>query len=330
MTTTRRVFSNFERFSTVVAEEQAGEFVDLNDTTANWSAWKIIRAVRSGDIVILNIDHGRLYQLCLLRMLFFWKAFRLVSVDILLRRPNRLSRRLFQLVQRILLKRVDLFVLYFRDTRGYQQLFGLPPKRMRYVPFKVNGWEDGLEGYRADPASGSYVICAGQTLRDLSTYLSACQLAEVPGVLLSPGKQLFQRHGTQLDPQQLPPNVRLEYHSDGNDETFLDWLKNAAIVVIPRFKNDISSTGISTYLISMAASRCVVLSRGPGAEDVLTEGQAVLVDPESPEELAAALQTLWNNTEQRVAVAKRGRQYAEQVGGERRLLRDVLNAALKG
>lgn len=328
MTLQRRIFSNFERFSSIVNEEQAGEYVDLNSPSDRWSAWKIIRTVRTGDVVILNIDHARLYQLCFFRMLFFWKAFRLVSVDILLRRPTRLSRKLFRLVQRILLPRVDRFILYFRDTRGYEQLFGLRPDRIRYVPFKVNGWEDGLDNYQADPASGNYVICAGQTLRDLKTYFEACRIANVPAVLLSPGKQLFRRHGTQLDSQTLPPNVRIEYHSDGKDETFLDWLKNAAIVVIPRFKQDISSTGISTYLSSMAASRCVILSKGPGAEDVLVEGQAVLVDPEDVPQLANALKTYWKDSQLRAAVALRGRRYAEQLQGEQRLLRDVLKTAL--
>ncbi len=330
MTRQRKVFSNFERFSSVVAAEAEGEYVDLNDPLGNWSAWKLIREVRSGDVVILNIDHQRLYQLCLLRLLFFWKSFRLVSVDILLRRPTRLSRKLMRWLQVFLLKRVDLFILYFRDTRDYQRLFGLRPERIRYVPFKVNGWEEGLEDYQADPTTGDYVICAGQTLRDLNTFCEACRLAEVPGVLLSPGNQLFQRHGTQLDSHKLPPNVRLEVHSDGNDETFLDWLKQAAIVVIPRFANDISSTGISTYLTSMAASRCVVLSRGPGAEDVLTEGQAVLVEPEDPQQLANELRTLWNDPEKRAAVARRGRAYAERVQGESRLLHDVLKTALEG
>lgn len=121
-----------------------------------------------------------------------------------------------------------------------------------------------------------------------------------------------------------PKNLRLEVHNDGKEETFLNWIKNAAIVVIPRFYFDISSTGISTYLCSMAAWRCVILSKGPGAEDLLLDNQAILVDPEDPNQLANAILNVWNNKSLRRKVAINGRKYAEQLQGEDRLLDDIL------
>lgn len=323
----RRIYSNFQRFRSTVEDSGAFELIDVDDPIKVWSAWQIFWNAGNHDIVILNIDHGRLYRLCLLRTIFFWKRFKLVSVDILLRRPTNWKRKLFRFYQRLMLKRVDRFVLYFRNTSYYEQLFGLKKDRICYVPFKVNDWELGIDRYEADPASGEYVICAGQTLRDVSTFIKACEKANVPAVLLTPGKDLMKRHGTQLAFDNLPANVRIEYHTDGKEETFLTWLKEAAIVVIPRFKTDISSSGISTYLSSMASWRCVVLSQGPGAEDVLTDGQAVIVPAEDVEDLGKTLQRLWNDPLERSKVAQRGRKYAEEVQGEERLLRDVFRVS---
>lgn len=325
----RRIYSNFQRFKPIVEASGAFELIDVDDPSHVLSAWQIFWGAGKQDIVILNIDHARLYKLCLLRTIFFWKRFKLVSVDILLRRPTNWKRKLFRFYQRLMLKRVDQFVLYFRNTSYYEKLFGLRKERICYVPFKVNDWELGINLYEADTASGEYVICAGQTLRDVGTFIKACEKANVPAVLLTPGKDLMKRHGTQLSFDHLPANVRLEYHTDGKEETFLKWLKEAAIVVIPRFKTDISSSGISTYLSSMAAWRCVILSQGPGAEDVLTDGQAVIVPAEDVEALAQTLKKLWNDPLERSKIALRGRKYAEEVQGEERLLREVFRVSIQ-
>lgn len=325
----RRIYSNFQRFKDIVEESGEFEWIDLDGAEKTWSAWEIFRTAKAQDIVLLNIDHRRLYLLCLFRTLFFWKRFKLVSVDVLLRRPTNWKRRLFRFYQCWMLRQVDRFILYFRDTSHYQRLFGLRSERIRYVPFKVNDWELGINHYQADPASGEYVICAGQTLRDVNTFVAACEKAAVPAILLTPGKDLMKRHGTHLALENLPANVKLEYHTDGKEETFLKWLKEAAIVVIPRFKTDISSSGISTYLSSMAAWRCVVISQGPGAEDVLTDGQAVVVPAEDVDALAQTLKRLWNDPLERGRIALCGRKYAESVQGEERLLRDVLRVAVE-
>ena len=79
----------------------------------------------------------------------------------------------------------------------------------------------------------------------------------------------------------------------------------------------------------MAAWRCVILSQGPGAEDVLTDGQAVIVPAEDVEALAQTLKKLWNDPLERSKIALRGRKYAEEVQGEERLLRDVFRVSIQ-
>jgi glycosyltransferase involved in cell wall biosynthesis len=110
-------------------------------------------------------------------------------------------------------------------------------------------------------------------------------------------------------------------------EDYLGFIERARMVVIPRFKGDIAPTGISTYLVAMALGRCVVISEGPGAGDVLTD-EAALVPPEDPARLAEQVKLLWEDEPARSAIAARGRAYAERARGEDRLLADILRASL--
>lgn len=252
----------------------------------------------------------------------------MVSVDILMRRPKTLGQRCSARIKRMLLTQVDLFLVYFRNTRGLSDYFGIEPSRIGYVPFKVNSWENGLAEQPKPVTTSSYAICAGQTLRDIQTFVDAVRISGVPGVLLTPGRELMKRHGTELSIANPPPNLRVVVHDDGKEATFLKWIRESSVVVIPRFLHDITSTGISTYLCAMAMERCVILSKGPGADDILTNGQAVLVDPESSHQLAGALNTLWKDDELRSRIARKGRKYVEGLKGEDRLLRDVLQLAL--
>ncbi len=323
----RLIFTNFRRLDERLRYSQVYHHTFIGDGQGSWSAWDVFKNAKTADAVILNIDANRLLKLCALRYLFPFRKFKLISVDIVLRKPNSFKQKMMALVKSLLLKQVDLLVLYFKHTSGYEKYFAIQKKQIHYVAFKVNSWEQQFKDYSADPTTGAYVLCAGQTSRDLRTYIEAVRIAGVPAVLLTPGTSLMQQHGTELITEGYPQNLRLETHSDGREETFLTWIKNAAVVVIPRFSFDISATGISTYLCSMAAWRCVVLSKGPGAEDILTDDQAILVDPEDPNQLAKAILAAWNDSGLRRKIAINGRKYAEQLQGEDSLLDDILKLA---
>jgi glycosyltransferase involved in cell wall biosynthesis len=277
--------------------------------------WRLLWLARYADAVVLDNGYAYLISFCFLKMFSPWR-FNLMFVDFNLYVPGSSLARLFALFKVVALKAVDHFAQLFKDTAGYQHYFGIDPKRNSYLPFKVNGWEAGLDTYVADPCDGSYAICVGRTFRDHKTFIEAMRLCGLPGVLLVP-------EGGPESNYDLPPNVRLEIHSDGNSETFINWIKGAAVVVIPRFANAISPNGISTYLTAMAAHRCVVLTRGPGAEDLL-RGEALLVCPEQPRCMADTVELAWKGLDLRKSVATKGRSYAEQLQGERRYMTDLL------
>jgi glycosyltransferase involved in cell wall biosynthesis len=284
---------------------------------------KYLKQCANADLVIIDNDAGKVYLACLIRPFF---RFRLVSVDILLRPPRGYRDRLLCLLRRALLTQVDKFILYFKNTVGYQRYYGINPSKIHYVPFKVNGMGESV--FPAASPEGDYVLCAGRTLRDLRTFVAAMEVAGCPGLLLQQQDKEMQAHGTTPFAGNLPPNLRVALHEGDELATFLQFIAGAKLVVIPRFKDDIASTGISTYLMAMGLGKCVILSRGPGAEDLLKD-EALLVEPENVAALAKAIRVMWEDDSRRKQIAAAGKRYADQCQGSRRLAQDVWKSSLR-
>lgn len=318
-----RILSNFKSLDQVILPEQEIVHDYLDDRS---SALQFLRQCLRADVVILNIDQWRLILAALLRWLPFVR-FRLVSVDLILRRPKSAKGRLKASIKKLLLAGVDRFVLYFKNLESYQRFYGIGPDRVVYIPFKVNGWESIVARPR-QKAAGDFVLCAGRTLRDTVTFVEAMRHVECPGVLLQQKRELLDAHGTSAWSGELPSNVKLIVDESDRFEDYLEFVAQARLVVIPRFKHDIAPTGISTYLVAMALNKCVIISKGPGAEDVLTD-QAVIVPPEDVDSLAEQIERLWHDDNLRTEIAGRGYDYAMSLGGYDRLLKDILRVSFQ-
>jgi glycosyltransferase involved in cell wall biosynthesis len=317
-----RILSNFKSLDQVIPSEQEIVHERLNDRSGTL---QFLRQCLRADVVILNIDQRKLMLASLLRWLPFVR-FRLVSVDLVLRQPKSAKGRLKASIKKLLLAGVDRFVLYFKNLEGYQRFYGIGPDRVVYVPFKVNGWESIVTRPRPK-ADGDFVLCAGRTLRDTVTFVEAMRHLDCPGVLLQQKRELLDAHGTSAWSGELPSNVKLIVDESDRFEDYLEFVAQARLVVIPRFKHDIAPTGISTYLVAMALNKCVIISDGPGAEDVLTD-EAAIVPAENSEILATAIERVWNNEQLRLAIAARGHEYAMRLGGYERLFADVMQVAI--
>jgi glycosyltransferase involved in cell wall biosynthesis len=318
-----RIISNFKELDKVMRGEPiVHEFISDDASTTKF----ILKCLRS-DVVILNINQKGLMLACLLKWILPFAPFSLVSVDLILRQPKTRVGRIKTRVKKILFSRVDRFILYFKDLRSYERLYGIGPDRARYVPFKVNGWEQ-ITARPRGTSEGEYVLCAGRTLRDIETFVEAIKRAGCPGVLLQQRSELLAEHGTSAWSGELPQSVKLIIDDSDQIGPYLDFIEKASVVVIPRFRGDIAPTGISTYLVAMALNKCVIISEGPGAEDILID-KAVIVPPEDPQELAAQIKRLWDDDELRSAVAARGYEYATSLGGQERFLSDVLHTSIQ-
>jgi glycosyltransferase involved in cell wall biosynthesis len=249
----------------------------------------------------------------------------LICVDIVLRAPAPgLVPAAKTFVKRLLLSRVDHFVHYFKDLRGYARYFGITPQRSSFVPFKPNlrYRHEGVP--RAD---GRYVLCFGRSLRDYDTFFRAAELFPYPAAIPRPDFVELARHGSRFTRriEDLPPNVEL-LDDDGGQDALIRILEGAHIVVLPIIKESILS-GISTYLNSMLLGKCVIMSEGPGGPDVLTD-QALFVPPEDPPALAAMVRRVWEDDRLRHDTAAKGHAYAMSLGGEPELYQRILEQSI--
>lgn len=277
--------------------------------------------------VILHTDPAKLMLACALKCVLPLR-FKIVSVDLIVRTPRSLSGRIKTFIQKILFKRVHRFILYFKDLRGCERLYGIGPERTIYVPFKVNQLEEIQRRLAFEPpGDGDYVMCAGRTMRDIKTFVAAMKRIQCPGILHQQPADMMAAHGTDVWQDELPPNLKLVIDDSYSHEVFLDFISKARLIVIPRYKNDIGPAGIATYLVAMAMNKCVVISEGPGVGDVLTN-EAVIVPPEDPEALARQIALLWDDHTRRREIAARGQKYAELVGGDDRLYGDIVRTSV--
>lgn len=320
-----RILTNFRRLTPSLMPEIPLSFTYLPEIT-QWRDWvRALAACRKSDLIILNSWPSTLMALCVLKP-FFPPRVKLVSVDLILRHPMTPKDRLKALVRRLLFLQVDHFLLYFKDLSGYSRFYGITPARSAYIPCKVNGWDQILKR-PPDPGEGDHVLCAGRTMRDLGTFVEAMRRCGCPGLLVQQNPTLLAENGTDSWTGPLPENLTLLVDQGNAFETFVGYLARARVVVIPRFRHDISASGISTYLLAMLLRRPVVISEGPGVSDLLVD-EAVIVPVEDPDALAQGISRLWSDPVLREDVVERGYRYAASLEGEERLYRNILQGAL--
>lgn len=319
-TTRQRWVTNFAHLQRDAAQPAGFEQIEVAADGSWRDTLHIFRTAREAQVVVLNIGSIAVLKLCLLRMLWPFTRWKLISVDILLARPVTPRQRFMAFAKKLLLRQVDLFILYFHDLADYERLYGIGPGRTQFVPFKSNSWE------RLPPAhelanDGQYIFTAGRTMRDLQTFVAAMRLVSYPAVLMHLKGENLDAHGTQVPVDSLPPNVRLLEH-DGNRATWIERMRNAKIVVIPILPATISSSGIGTCIDAMAMRKCVVITEGQSTHGLIGD-QALVVPAQDPVAMADAVRRLWDDEALRTSMGERARRHAETLAGAERLHRDV-------
>jgi len=284
-----------------------------------------IRQCRKADLIIINGNVSRILTLSALFVLCPFLRTPIIAVDLVLRKPEGRRALLISRVKRLLFGYVDHFVHYFRDLTGYQKYYGIGPERSSFVAFKANIY-DTLEVLPA--ATGEYVLCIGRSLRDFDTFFSAVETLPYPATIPKPDFVQLRNHGARFSRSlnNLPSQVAV-LDDDGSATSLTRLILGARIVVIPILRKSLCASGIGTYLNSMLLGKCVIISEGPGASDVLSN-QALLVPPEDPIALAEAIQRAWEDQTLRTAIANSGRRFAESLGGERELMQRILDVAI--
>ena len=316
------ILTNFYRMNGIRSSRFTAQSRCVGDQNNLWSSLRLFKEAFTWDAVVLNVDTRRLLTICVLKWLIPHRKPILVSVDIHLSEPRGWRSKLMAFVKRILLKKVNLFILYFKDHSGYANYYGITPPRVCYVPFKVNEWEH-LPSRDKLTSDGEYVLTAGRGLRDLPTFVKAIRQLPYPTILLCQDTEIMKMHGTESRISDLPPNIEKVLH-DGDPSTWVEYIKRARVVVIPAL-DSIRPVGISLYPLAMALLKPVVITEGPATKGLL-RNEAIIVPVGDWKALANAISRVWEDDTLRKCLTEAGRAYAELLGGEQRMLQDIVDA----
>jgi len=313
-----RVLTNMTRLER--AEYWAPHFAFVHHTSAGLTgSLKAFVRSFSCDYILLNGSlHQALLLLILKRAVPLHRA-KVVLLDILLSEPKSLRDRMKAWIIGRLLRGAQLIMLYYRDTAGLQRHYRIPACRFRYVPFKVNERELISRTVTTDEG---FIFCGGKTRRDFHTLFEAVIDLDCEITVATTANRDINPHGSFLDERTAPTNVEV-VRLDGTPEDFISLMAASRLVVLP-ITPEICGAGISVYLQAMALRKCVIVSAGPGAEDVLTTGQAIIVPPSDPVALREAIEEALENLPYRESVATNGYEWAMSLGGEEQLFASIL------
>lgn len=286
-----------------------------------WEGVKLFFRARKYDVVLLNSNTKRVFAICALKWLMPGRKCCLVVVDIHLTAPNTWMERLVAWGKRLVLKKVDHFVHYFRDFSKYDRYYGIGV-RSSYVPFKVNYWEKIFAEDRCT-SDGQYVFTAGRSFRDIPTYVEALRRIPYPGMFLWEADSVMKEFGAGFGWSDLPKNLHLEPH-DGH-KSWIDYIKNAKVVVVPILPEALYAPGLSLYPMAMALNKCVIITEGAATIGILKGDEAIIIPAGDAAAMADAIQKAWENDELRERVAAVGKKYAQMLQGELRLMHDLVD-----
>lgn len=270
------------------------------------------------DVAVLNCDLRRVYVFCLMRMILPTARCKVVALDPVLSPPSSWSGTLKAFLVRRLLAWVDLFIFYHKDTTQLQRMYGIQAERLRYIPFKINDYDNVL---RAAISDEGFILACGRSYRDYGTLCRAVQDLAYDVRILAP-VQHAEEHGTAFDFSAVPANVTV-ITDDGSGRSWIDWIARSKFVVLPILPNALTTAGISACLVAMALGKCLIITDGLVTRGIIDHGEAVVVPASEPMALRAAIVRVWEDSAFRDAIASAGRAYALSLGDVRRLAKDV-------
>lgn len=320
-----RIVTNFERFPSEWSTP--GGYSGTSEYCPSLECF--LEKANQTDIFLINGDLDLIFGL--VRASFLGRLRRkstrprLVAVDVVLRRPLTLKAHVTAAVKKLLFKRVDHFINYFRESEGYARHFGITPERSSATPFKANlrhRYEPNLD------KEGEYILCFGRSLRDYDTFFDAVGQLPYPAAIPYPDFKALRSHSARFTRplDRLPRNVRL-LDDDGSQDRLIQIIEDARLVVIPILASSILG-GNSVSLNAMLLNKCVIVTEGPGISDMLTHDQVVMVPPENAGSLADAIRRVWEDDAFRRRIAAAGYAHALSLGGEPELFQRILDLTM--
>ena len=225
-----QMISNLRRLDGVRTEQYEATSQYAGEKETFWDGVCLFFRARGKDVLVLTGGTWRVVGFCLMKSLWPFSSCKLVAVDFILSRPHGWKQSIIAWVKGRLLRMVDRFVLHFKDTSEYERIYGIPPSKCAFVPFKVNYWEKLTPEDRSSEVE-DYIFTAGRSYRDFPTFVEAMRRVDYPGLLLYEEAALLKRSATDVDLSNLPANVNAEKNE--GEQSWVDYIRSAKIVVVP-------------------------------------------------------------------------------------------------
>jgi glycosyltransferase involved in cell wall biosynthesis len=177
---------------------------------------------------------------------------------------------------------------------------GLPAGKTTFLPEKV----DSIFFAPVAEDDDAYVLAVGRELRDYTSFAKALQGTGIRGVIVSGSPWSTSR-------PRLPEDTAITYlHSLSYPELRSVYAK-ARAVIVPLHASDYAA-GVTTVLEAMAMARPLIVSDTDGMRGYVKNNETgLLVRPENPQEIRAALLSLWEKPQERCRLGTNARNAIE-------------------
>lgn len=203
-------------------------------------------------------------------------------------------------LSQIALRQIDRFVVHTqRERHLYSRWLNLPLEKFEFVPYQV----PPIPVIYAEETSRPFVTALGSAHRDFRTLFAALDQLKLPAVVASGPRA--------LEGLKIPALVQTPLGVSKAD--CLRLAQQARINVVPLLPHEqVTAAGQVTIVEAMRMGRALIATRGTGAEDYILHGETgLLVNSQSPAELSAAIQQLWDNEALRTRIGQNAMRYAE-------------------
>lgn len=305
---------------------KSGEEIDLKGTRKITSGVALIQHLLQYDIILILNPSFNWFLKCTAIKLLSLGRIKIVFFDVLLPKPYSLKDNIKAFIKRLSFKFADRFIFLHKDTSGYSRYYGIKAKKCIYIPFKANNI-NMLSDFEVHDLG--YLLSCGASYRDYNLLAKALKIYPCKTIILLPDKNQIEYHHSIIDEELFNNNAMVEIvRHDFNRKSWNDILSKCRAVVLPIRSDVVQCAGISVYLEAMAFGKPVIITEGPATKGLLSQEIAAICPPDNPESLAAAIKKIWEDEEYRKILGNVGRNYALSLGGEDRLVKDILKTII--
>lgn len=210
-----------------------------------------------------------------------------------------LAPGLRQRIARLAASRIDRFLVHSpSEVAPYAAYLGVPEDRVRFVALQ----RPAPMFARDEDTESPFLLAMGSAHRDYATMIEALEPLRYRTIIVT-REDIIAR---------LPERPWIEYRHGLSSEECLQLLGAARISVTP-VSNMETASGQVTFINAMRMGVPLIVTRCPGAEGYVTDGDTgLLATPFDAADMRAKIDALWTDADLRRKMGISARRYAEE------------------